>query len=115
MPAALVYNHYNPDAFKGSQWISTADTSTSDRACSALTECNETQFETHAPAADQSSDRQCQTLTVCSGDEYQTVAPTSTSDRTCATHTTFVDGQYESKPAGETTDRECNGLRKDRC
>lgn len=104
---------------------SEAPTSTSDRVCLPLTECDgATKFETAAPVLAQSnypdeagqpvhaiSNRECALLTVCAaGDEFESTPPQHNADRVCSVLRApcFADTEYEAVTPNATTDRVCD-------
>lgn len=61
-------------------------------ACTPLTTCTDSQYESQASTA--TSDRTCTPLTACAQNEWQSQAPTATTDRQCSSNCTGVWGDW---------------------
>jgi hypothetical protein len=61
--------------------MDTTNQTVTDRVCSAVAECGETEFETTAPGP--MNNRVCQNVTVCGANSQELVSPTNTTDRVC--------------------------------
>merc|ERR1711871_1939403 len=81
----------------------------SDRVCSKLSVCSETQWVQVRKTL--TSNRRCKNHTTCSTGEYEVTDGTATPDRVCATHLKCdAIHQYQTRAPGPLHDRECESL-----
>lgn len=71
--------------------------------CSALTQCDGTQFESQAPTFQ--SNRVCQALTNCANGQYPSKQPTATSDRECLD---CAGGTFDTAPGNQGSIANCS-------
>jgi len=96
----------------GIEYQSVAPTLSSDRKCSKLTICTQTEFQSAMPTP--TSDRVCSKLTECQeGKQFQSKAPTKTSNRVCSA---FIDcdytREYRTANGTKTSQIQCSNLTK---
>jgi hypothetical protein len=100
-----------------SEYQSKAATTTTDRTCSALSQCaSSTQFEKVAPTA--TTNRECETATVCydatssaAQTKYYTAYHTGNSNAVCANVTDCSSASYMIDPPTAATNRKCASRR----
>jgi hypothetical protein len=96
-----------------SEYQSKVPTTTTDRTCSALSQCaSSTQFEKVAPTA--TTNRECETATVCydatssaAQTKYYTAYHTGNSNAVCANVTDCISASYMIDPPTASTNRKC--------
>ena len=95
---------------------SAAPTINSDRACTLLTTCDTSQFESSPPqpSMNPTIDRVCTSITVCSSEQYETQAVSLVQDRICVNLTPVCSTQdpvkFESISASSVSDRICTNF-----
>lgn len=96
------------------EWESLAPTYTTDRQCTAYTQCNlvvsspDGEWESVPPIY--AADRNCTTLTRCAATEWESAAPVKTADRGCTPITICRPYEYISTAATRTSDLNCTAV-----